>query len=142
MNKIDELMLSQGKEVIKPDFAVIKSKLSLDAFNIDPKSEFYIFFSKYFTYGLIKRRYAEALVEVARENDFWDLNHTVRIKWNISNSYILCSEDTYHGGYLYNTENCSVWDFTLGEQEFLGTNKMRHWNSFYEFLEWYLNPNE
>ena len=46
------------------------------------------------------------------------------------------------GGYLYNKEDGTVWDFALGEQKLLGTDALPHWNSFYEFMVWYLTDDE
>ncbi|QGM81037.1 hypothetical protein [Otariodibacter oris] len=141
-NKIDHLMLLQGENIVKPRDSVLKSYSSLDKLNIDKESDFYNFFSTYFTYGLIKRVGIESLVEVAREKEFLALNRNLKNSWNIPNEYIIFANDGYSGGYLYNTEDNSVWNFTLGEQDLLGTDKMKHWDSFYAFLEWYLTSEE
>lgn len=58
--------------------------------------------------------------------------------WDITKNYILFSTGSSESGYLYNTENEKVYEFSLGQQHLLGTDQLKHWDSFYEFMVWYL----
>ena len=60
--------------------------------------------------------------------------------WGFPKNYILFT--TGEGGYFYNVDDNSVWDCGLGEQHLLGTNQLKHWDSFYEFMVWYLTIDE
>ncbi|MDO4643393.1 MAG: hypothetical protein Q4A74_06085, partial [Cardiobacteriaceae bacterium] len=62
--------------------------------------------------------------------------------WGFPKNYILFSTGEGEGGYFYNTEDGTVWDAGVGEVPLLGTDQLRHWNSFYEFMIWYLTPEE
>ena len=62
--------------------------------------------------------------------------------WGLPQNYLLFTTGESEAGYLYNKEDGTVWDFNLGDQELLGTNQLKHWNSFYEFLIWYLAVDE
>ncbi|BBI68267.1 hypothetical protein PKHYL_24580 [Psychrobacter sp. KH172YL61] len=46
------------------------------------------------------------------------------------------------GGYLYNIEDDSVWDYQMGQLQQLADGTLPHWDSFYEFMIWYLSDEE
>ncbi|SUD90605.1 hypothetical protein [Psychrobacter phenylpyruvicus] len=95
-------------------------------------------YSKYFLTALNSRNGASTIVDVL--DGFPTIISQER--WGIHKKYILFSTGEGEGGYLYNTEDDSVWDFNLGEQQQLIDGTLPHWNSFYEFMEWYLDTSE
>ena len=48
------------------------------------------------------------------------------------------TSDESEGMYLYNKNNKSVYDFSVGQSQDLINGKIQpRWNSFNEFLEWF-----
>lgn len=141
-NKIDYLMHNQKFLLLKSEVAKEEASAALHDLGVRKNSEFYDFYMKYFGRALISKKSYLEMIDPCPSNDMQLTTEMAHSVWNIPESYILFTTGEGEGGYLYNKDNETVWDFTLGEQEFLGTDKMRHWNSFYEFLEWYLTPDE
>ncbi|WP_443570435.1 hypothetical protein [Psychrobacter alimentarius] len=46
--------------------------------------------------------------------------------WDVPNNYILFSTGEGEGGYLYNIENDSVWDFQIGQLQQLADGTLPH----------------
>ena len=115
----------------------------LDILGIKKDSEFYEFYSNYIVLSLEGRKYTSELSDCFPPFDYLassiEFGHEV---WKLPKNYLLFSSGEGEGGYLYNKNDGSVWDFDLGNQELLGTNQLKHWDSFYEFLIWYLTVDE
>ena len=138
--KIDELMKNQNFPTLKNKEFQEQSMIALDKFGIPKNSEFYEFYSRYFGRTLIHNsETGTEMVDCISPPKLMErvisFAHEV---WEVPANYILFSTGEGEGGYLYNILDNTVWDFDLGKRELLGTDKMHHWNSFYEFLVWYL----
>ena len=115
------------------------SILVLKELGIPSDSEFYEFYSTYYGRNLNYRGGASPIVDPSPpQKSLLRTAFFAREVWEVPEQYILFSTGEGEGGYLYNKEDGTVWDFTLGEQKLLGTNALRHWHSFYEFMVWYL----
>ena len=115
------------------------SILVLKELGIPADSEFYEFYSTYYGRNLNYRGGASPIVDPSPpQKSLLRTAFFAREVWEVPEQYILFSTGEGEGGYLYNKEDGTVWDFTLGEQKLLGTNALRHWHSFYEFMVWYL----
>lgn len=78
---------------------------------------------------------AEPSPEVAQGTQF------ARQVWNIPEQYVCFTSVQGEGAYLYDSATGAVWDFSLAKQaEFLAGRERPRWNSFFEFLTWYLLP--
>ena len=116
-----------------------ESILVLKEIGIPEHSEFFEFYSSYYARDLRKRSGASPIVDSSPPQKY--LLHAAFVghdAWEVPEQYILFSTGEGEGGYLYNKEDGTVWDFDLGEQKLLGTDALRHWHSFYEFMVWYL----
>jgi len=138
--KIDDLMKNQSFKTLKSKDFQDESKKKLDNLGIPKNSEFYEFYSRYF--GRTLNHNSETGTEMVDcisppklMERVISFAHEV---WEVPANYILFTTGEGEGGYLYNILDNTVWDFDLGKRELLGTDKMHHWNSFYEFLVWYL----
>ena len=141
--RVDYLMLQQRFNAVAKDDIKTQKKKSLDILGIKKDSEFYEFYSNYIVLSLEGRKYTSELSDCFPPFDYLassiEFGHEV---WKLPKNYLLFSSGEGEGGYLYNKDDGSVWDFDLGNQELLGTNQLKHWDSFYEFLIWYLTVDE
>ncbi|QGM81036.1 hypothetical protein [Otariodibacter oris] len=136
-NKIEILLAKQDMARLKNESEKQLTSKVLNSFGVKNNSEFYKLYTKYFLGCLEYRDGASEIVDPCPPQSFNGVIFAHEV-WGIPKNYILFTTGEGEGGYLYNTEDNSVWDFTLGEQDLLGTDKMKHWDSFYAFLEWYL----
>lgn len=59
--------------------------------------------------------------------------------WELPEQFICVSSVQGEGAYLYDLKTGKVWDFELGSREvFLSGRQPAKWNSFFEFMTWYL----
>ena len=115
------------------------SILVLKELGIPSDSEFYEFYSTYYARDLRNRSGASPIVDSSPpQKSLLRTAFFAREVWEVPEQYILFSTGEGEGGYLYNKDDGTVWDFNLGEQKLLGTDALRHWHSFYEFMVWYL----
>ena len=142
--KVVELMANQPFPVLKNKEEKIQSSQILLDMGVKVDSEFYEFYSNY--YGRNLRSNNEAISTMIDcsppQKTMSSATFMAHDSWQIPQKYILFTSGEGESGYLYNKEDDTVWDFNLGDQELLGTNQLKHWNSFYEFLIWYLAVDE
>ena len=137
------LMNNQPFQTLKSEQRRKESMLILDKLNVPKNSEFYEFYSTYYGRNLNYRSGASPIVDPSPPQNY--LLHAAFVghdAWEVPEQYILFSTGEGDGGYLYNKDDGTVWDFNLGEQKLLGTDALPHWNSFYEFMVWYLTDDE
>lgn len=113
----------------------------LSLLGVDKNSEYYELYTKYFLRALDRRDGTPEIIDPCPPQGFKAANFAHEV-WEIPKNYILFTTGEGDGGYLYNVKDNSVWDFTLGQQKLLSTDNLTHWNSFYEFMIWYLTPEE
>lgn len=118
------------------------SRKILDDLGININSEFYELYSQYFLYHLNSDVGVSDIVDVYQTNGFQYQRVMAHKNWCLPKNYILFTTGEGEGGYLYNTEDEKVYDFDLGQQEALLRGELPHWDSFYDFMIWYLTPNE
>lgn len=142
-SNVEKLLSLQNVKPIKLEEANQQYKkiseevlISLD---VKTDSQFYNLYTKYFLGSLEHRMGTPEMVDPCPPQGFEGafMAHEV---WKIPKNYILFTTGEGDGGYLYNIKDNSVWDFTLEQQKLLGTDNLTHWNSFYEFMVWYLTP--
>ena len=133
------LMNNQPFQTLKSEQRRKESMLILDELNVPKNSEFYEFYSTYYGQNLNYRSGASPIVDPSPPQNY--LLHAAFVghdAWEVPEQYILFSTGEGEGGYLYNKDDGTVWDYYVGKQELLGTDALPHWNSFYEFMVWYL----
>jgi hypothetical protein len=147
MNLKEEIALLMSKQtsptLIKNPQHKKEAVSTLSKLGIPQNSEFFEFFSNYYGSDLTRRCGASPLVDPAPPQKY--LLHAAFVghdAWEVPEQYILFSTGEGEGGYLYNKEDGTVWDYYVGKQELLGTDALPHWNSFYEFMVWYLTDDE
>jgi hypothetical protein len=60
--------------------------------------------------------------------------------WELPTNFICFSSVEGEGGYLYDKNTGKVWDFSLAtRQDFIDGKEKPRWNSFFEFMIWYLS---
>jgi len=60
--------------------------------------------------------------------------------WELPERFICFSSCQGEGGYLYDRDTGAVWDFDLADREdFIAGRQKPAWNSFFEFMSWYLS---
>jgi hypothetical protein len=65
----------------------------------------------------------------------------IRDVWELPEQYVCLTSAQGEGAYLYERSTGGVWDFNLSSREkFLAGKENARWNSFFEFLTWYLTP--
>jgi hypothetical protein len=59
--------------------------------------------------------------------------------WKLPENFICFSSCQGEGGYLYDRDTGTVWDFDLADRDdFIAGRQKPAWNSFFEFMSWYL----
>lgn len=114
----------------------------LKKLGVKETSEFYELYIHYFLGGLNKRDDAYEIIDPCPPQNMERATNFAHEYWAIPKNYILFSTGSSESGYLYNTENEKVYEFSLGQQHLLGTDQLKHWDSFYEFMVWYLTVDE
>lgn len=109
-------------------------------YGVKKDSGFFKLYTKYFLRFLNSRSGAGEIVDPLPPQGFSaKMAHDY---WDVPNNYILFSTGEGEGGYLYNIENDSVWDFQIGQLQQLADGTLPHWDSFYDFMIWYLSDEE
>lgn len=63
--------------------------------------------------------------------------------WELPENYICFTSLQGEGGYLLDKHSGGVWDFDLSQHDdFVSGRIPPKWNSFFEFISWYLSPGE
>lgn len=114
----------------------------LDSLGIKNDSEFYELYVSYFLGGLDHRAGTPEMIDPCPPQDMLGTATFAHNVWGFPKNYILFTTGEGEGGYFYNVDNNSVWDCNLGQQHLLGTDQLKHWDSFYEFMVWYLTVDE
>ncbi|SUD90599.1 hypothetical protein [Psychrobacter phenylpyruvicus] len=140
-NKIELILQKQSYPVIEKKIErKAETEDILLKYGVKKESGFFKLYTKYFLRHLDCHCGADEIVDPLPPQGF-SVNFAHEV-WQVPKNYILFSTGEGEGGYLYNTEDDSVWDFNLGEQQQLIDGTLPHWNSFYEFMEWYLDTSE
>ena len=136
--KLKRLVEQQPGHVIRSDRATAERALS--ELGVPFESEFAQFYLSYkvtlFRSDVSGEQLcdiAEPTAEVAAGTRF------VREVWGLPEKYICFTSVQGEGAYLYDRESCQVWDFELASGEaFLAGKQKPTWNSFFDFMRWYL----
>ncbi|SUO96068.1 hypothetical protein [Suttonella ornithocola] len=102
-------------------------------------SQFYELYSKYFMESLDHRGGTSSIIDPLPDGFSYEY---FQFAWGLPDNYILFTTGEGEGGYLYETQEEKVWDFNLGEREQLLAGTLPHWNSFYDFMLWYLQSDK
>lgn len=139
--QVVELFNKQKWPVVKKkkEYREFTSKTLLDL-GVQKGSEFYNLYTEFFLHNL-KARSGASVVTDPYPDGFSGVFFAHK-NWGIPKNYILFTTGEGEGGYFYNVDDNSVWDCGLGEQHLLGTDQLKHWDSFYEFMVWYLTVDE
>lgn len=111
----------------------------LNELNIPTESEFYDFYENYFCGHIIHNLDAHSDMEdLLSPQNLLQTVHFAHEVWEIPKNYIIFTTGEGEVGYFYRIDDNSVWSCGVGEQHLLGTNQLEYWDSFYEFMVWYL----
>lgn len=137
-SKLVTLIEQQPGHIHRGDKLAVIS--ALDRLNIDRRSQLAEFFLTY-TITLFKSESSdEELCDIANPSEEirvgTDFVHEV---WELPKNLICLTTVEGEGCYLYDKITERVLDFSLETREdFLSGNPSQSWDSFYEFLVWYL----
>ncbi|MBV7435633.1 hypothetical protein KRX19_11440 [Cardiobacteriaceae bacterium TAE3-ERU3] len=136
--QIEKLLSKQVLPVIeKNEEKRKKTQEILRSLGVREGSQFYELYSKYFLRHLDCRDGTPEIIDPLPES-FERKTVLTREVWELPENYILFTTGEGEGGYLYETEEEKVWDFYLICREELFEGTLPHWDSFYEFMVWYL----
>lgn len=121
----------------------IDTSLATDALNalgIRLDSELAEFFINHTITSFSSRSSDEALCDIAApDNEIADGTHFIHAVWELPENYICLTNIQGEGCYLYDKNSGEVIDFSLADRdEFMAGIRQMKWDSFYEFLNWYL----
>ena len=142
-NTVENLLSKQSYPVIKkkPEHR-LETEIILLEYGIKSDSGFFKLYTKYLLASLNCRYGASEIVDPLPTRSFISRVKFAHEVWDIHKNYILFSTGEGEGGYFYNIEDDSVWDFNIGQLQQLADGTLPHWNSFYEFMIWYLSDEE
>ena len=135
---LSELVEKQLGNVKRTNIKSVHEALSNIGVELDCEfSEFFIAYKITIYRGSHYRTELIDLVEptpqIKRATDF------VHEVWELPASFICFSTIEGEGGYLYDKYTGQVWDFTLAtRQNFIDGKELPRWDSFFEFMIWYL----
>ena len=114
---------------------------ALEELRIPLKSEFGDFFREYAVTALGNPGEKAELRDLLRPTaQIRDVTHFAHEVWELPENYICLSSVEGEGGYLYDRDTGAVWDFDLADREdFIAGRQKPAWNSFFEFMNWYLS---
>ena len=142
-NTVEKLLAKQSYPVIekKPEHR-LEAEVILLEYGVKKDSGFFKLYTKYFLSALDHRYGASEIVDPLPTRSFIPRVKFAHEFWRVPKNYILFSTGEGEGGYLYNIEDDSVWDFNMGQLQPLADGTLPHWDSFYEFMIWYLSDEE
>ena len=125
------------------DIRRINKELAIQALrdlDISLESEFAQFFQEYKITLFQSIVSDEALCDIAEPTpEIKAGTQFVHEVWELPENFICFTTVEGEGGYLYDKVDGSVYDFELGKREELISGRMKpRWNSFFEFMTWYL----
>ena len=115
-NAVESLLSKQDYPVIEKKIERIQeTKAILIQFGVQKNSGFFKLYTKYFLRSLNCRSGASEIVDPLPPQGFSaKMAHDY---WDVPINYILFSTGEGEGGYLYNIEDDSVWDFQMGQHQ-------------------------
>ncbi len=139
--KIRSLIMHQAGEVLRKNKK--KTISELNKLGISEKSQVYSFFLEFTITLFISTSSYEELVDIAEPTaQIFTGTEFAHEVWGIPEQYICLTSCEGEGCYLYSKETQSVYDFSLAEREGFILNPIPAWETFFEFIEWYLTPVE
>lgn len=142
-NKVEKLLSKQDYPVIQKKIERMNETESvLLDHGVKKDSSFFKLYTKYFLRALDHRSGADEIVDPLPTRSFIPRVKFAHEVWGVPKNYILFSTGEGEGGYLYNIEDDSVWDFQMGQLQQLADCTLTHWDSFYESMIWYLTDEE
>ena len=138
---VEKLLAKQSYPTIekKPEHR-LEAEVILLEYGVKKDSGFFKLYTKYFLRAL--RSGADEIVDPLPTRSFILGVKFAHEVWEVPKNYILFSTGEDEGGYLYNIEDDSVWDYQMGQLQQLADGTLPHWDSFYEFMIWYLSDEE
>ena len=140
-NEVEVLLSNREYPAIemKPEHKLEAKNILLN-YGVKEDSGFFKIYTKYLLGSTSYRSGASEIVDPLPPQGFSaKMAHDY---WDVPKNYILFSTGEGEGGYFYNIEDDSVWDFNIGQLQQLADGTLPHWNSFYEFMIWHLSDEE
>ncbi|MBN6076123.1 hypothetical protein HYE59_00845 [Aggregatibacter actinomycetemcomitans] len=79
----------------------------------------------------------DEIIDVADDSIFDTLDY-VRERYELPENFIPLTSDEAEGMYLYNKFDKKVYNFNMEDYEGDTDNLAPEWNSFYDFILWYI----
>ncbi|GAA0799332.1 hypothetical protein [Psychrobacter piscatorii] len=138
-NEVEVLLSNREYPAIemKPEHK-LEAKTILLNYGVKEDSGFFKIYTKYLLGSTSYRSGVDEIVDPLPTRSFIPRVKFAHEVWGVPKNYILFSTGEGEGGYFYNTEDDSVWNFQMGQIQQLADGTLPHWDSFYEFMEWYL----
>lgn len=135
---LNELVERQLGNVNRINHDDVKNELSI--LGVPIESEFAEFFLKYKITLFVSDVSDEQLCDISKPTkEITDGTNFVHEVWGVPGNYICLTSCEGEGAYLYDRETGKVWDFDLeSRDEFLAGNQHPMFDSFFEFMIWYL----
>lgn len=138
-DQIRQLALSRKGDVLRKEYLIAQAEMR--KLDISTESEIFAFFSEFKASALYSTSSYEELMDVSEPTPQIALGTSfVRDVWKLPAEYICLTSAEGEGCYLYSTQTDAVYDFALAEHESFLWNPMPRWESFFQFIEWYLSP--
>ena len=134
---IIKYLAQDGDVVLRKD--ALQAFQALMQMEIDKESEFGEFYTRY-RGGFISSEPRPELLDIAGPAipAIPDQTAYVLDRYELPEEFVALTSDESEGMYLYNKNNKSVYDFSVGQSQDLINGKIQpRWNSFNEFLEWF-----
>ena len=118
-----------------------KAISELNNLGIPEESQIFKFFEEFTITLFISTSSDEELMDISEpSNQIFTGTEFVHEVWEIPDHYICLTSCEGEGCYLYSKETQAVYDFSLSDRVGFLSSPTPTWESFFEFIEWYLTP--
>ncbi|GAB1266713.1 hypothetical protein [Aurantivibrio infirmus] len=138
-SKIEVLLANQAFNFNRSDVEL--AKLEMLKLGIEPSSEFFEFYKSVCVINLHSESSYEELSDVSEPSSQVAVGtNFVHEVWKVPSEFVCITTCEGEGCYLYSKKTRSVYDFSLSEREVFIKDPKPSWETFYDFIEWYLSP--
>lgn len=133
------LVEKQVGDFRRNNFELVSKQLRMLGIKID--TEFSEFYLAYTVSTFYSRSTGIELLDIAEPSPQIEyVTQFAHEVWELPTNFVCFSSVEGEGGYLYDKNTGKVWDFSLAtRQNFIDGKEKPRWNSFFEFMIWYLS---
>ncbi|MBN6077125.1 hypothetical protein HYE59_06170 [Aggregatibacter actinomycetemcomitans] len=109
----------------------------LSKLGLHQNDEVFEYYSNIYGGNIINPRMTDEIIDIADDSIFDTLDY-VRERYELPEHFIPLTSDESEGMYLYSKLDKKVYNFNMESYEEITNNLIPKWNSFYEFILWYI----